>query len=226
VFECGREDVDDATAHRELPAPLDQVDPVIGGCRKSPYDVLEVCGLTLTQRHRLEVTETLHLWLQHGADRRDDHPNRSMAGRVVVGMNQPAKHGQPAADGVRAWRQSLVRQRFPCRELDDGVLVQQAARRLDDLLRFPCRRRHDEHGRGDLAAVADRQRGGDERSQRGRRRQVERRRARTVQARQRPGERRLTGYDRKQSTKGHGQDRESSRVVTCRFRPSSRGRSR
>ena len=37
-----REDVDDAAADGELAAPLDQVDPVVGGGGQPAYDVLEL----------------------------------------------------------------------------------------------------------------------------------------------------------------------------------------
>ena len=57
----------------------------------------------------------------------DDH--RGQAGRMLLGMGEPAQHGQPAADGVGARRQPLVRQRLPGREHHHPVGADQVADR-------------------------------------------------------------------------------------------------
>ena len=95
-----REDVDDATAYGELTATLDQVDPVVGRGGEPAHDILQVGDLAFTQRHRLEVAETLHLRLQDRPHRRDDDPDRALTGRLVLRVEQPAKDREPSADGV------------------------------------------------------------------------------------------------------------------------------
>ena len=61
--------------------------------------------------------------LQQAADRGDDNAQPPL-GVGVLRMAEPAQHGQPAAHGVRARREALVRQRLPRRELRDRILRQ------------------------------------------------------------------------------------------------------
>ena len=82
------------------------------------YDVVEVDRVALGQLDRLEVAEALDLRLQHRADRRDDHPERTVAARRCPG-GEPAQDRQPAADGVAARAEPLVRQRLPARVVGD-----------------------------------------------------------------------------------------------------------
>ena len=98
----GREDVQDAAAHGELAALLDQLHAGVRGGRERLDDLVQVGGLPGAQRHRLQVAEALDLRLEHGADGRDD--DRDRAGRRVVGarVGQAAQHGEAAADGVAA----------------------------------------------------------------------------------------------------------------------------
>ena len=68
----GREDVEDAAAHGELAAALDEVGAGVGGRREVLDDLLErrlVAGL---ERDRAQVAQALGDRLEHGAHRRDD----------------------------------------------------------------------------------------------------------------------------------------------------------
>ena len=127
----GREDVDDAAADRELAAPLDQVDAGVRRVGQPLHDVLHRRGLAGHQLDRLEVAEPLDLRLQHRADRGDDDLERAV---VRVGVGQPAQDREPAADGVAARAEPLVRQRLPARVERDGVGVEQRTELLDEVL--------------------------------------------------------------------------------------------
>ena len=93
------------------------------------------------QLDRLEVGQPLHLRLEHGTDRRHDDLERTVVG-VAAGVLDPAQHGQPAADGVAARAQPLVRQRLPGRVERDRVGVEQVLELLGEVLGLA-------HGRGD-----------------------------------------------------------------------------
>ena len=124
----GREDVEDAAAHGELAAPLDQVGAGVGGRREGLDDLLEgrlVAGL---QRDRREVAQALGDRLEHRTHRGDDDDERAVAGVAGVGVGEPAQHGQPLADGVAARAEPLVRQGLPGGEVGDAVGVEEAAR--------------------------------------------------------------------------------------------------
>ena len=111
-----REHVDQPAADRELAALLDQVDPGVRRVGQAPGHVVEVGGLADDQLDRLEVAEALHLRLEDRAHRCDHDPERPGVG-VDARMTQPAEHRQPAADGVAARAQPLVRQGLPAREV-------------------------------------------------------------------------------------------------------------
>ena len=140
-----REDVDDAAAHGELPALLHEVDARVGGVREPAYDVLERRGVARRQLDRLQVGQALDLGLQHGADRRDDHAQRTV-GRVRPGVLEPAQHREPPTDGVAARAEPLVRQRLPARVVGDQRRVQQVAERLDQVLGLTGGSGHREDG--------------------------------------------------------------------------------
>ena len=118
-----REDVEDAAAHRELAALLDQFDPGVRGGgqrRRRPRPRSALCPVP--QGHRLQVAEALDLRLEHGADGRDDDARPGpAAGSSVARVGEPAQHGEAAADGVGARGEPLVRQRLPGRVLDDAL---------------------------------------------------------------------------------------------------------
>ena len=118
----GREDVDDATPYGELPAPFDQIDPDVRGTDQGGGQVTEIEVRADREADRFQVGQPFDLGLQHAPDRRHDDLRRRHAG--VTG--QPAEHGQPAADGVRARAQPLVRKGLPGRVVGDLVLAEQA----------------------------------------------------------------------------------------------------
>ena len=94
--------------------------------------------------HRLQVAQPGDLRLQHRAHRRHDHRDRTVGGRVA-GVAQPPEHGQPAADGVAAGAEPLVRQRLPARVVGDGVAADDVAELGDQVLGLARRRRDHQH---------------------------------------------------------------------------------
>ena len=117
----GREDVEDAAAHGELAAALDEVGAGVGGRREVLDDPLErglVAGL---ERDRAQVAQTRDDGLEDGAHRRDDDRERAVALVALVGVREPAQHRQPLADGVAARAQPLVREGLPRREQPDDA---------------------------------------------------------------------------------------------------------
>lgn len=98
----GREDVQDAAAHGELAALLDELDPGVRGCRERLDDPAQVRALARPQRDRFQVSQALDLWLQHRAYGGDDDRHRAGLGVVGTRVRQAAQHGETAADGVRA----------------------------------------------------------------------------------------------------------------------------
>ena len=145
-----REHVDDAAAHRELAAALNQVDARV--CRRGqlPHDLVEGDLVTLVQLDRGEVGKPLDLRLEQRTYRRDDDPERAGGGvLVVVGsrVHQAAQHREAPADGVRARRQTLVRERLPGREVGDGVGAEQLAELRHEVLALSRCRGDREHRR-------------------------------------------------------------------------------
>ena len=78
---------------------------------------------------------------------RDDDRDGARRRIVRPRVGEPAQHGEAAADGVRARRQPLVRQRLPGRELHDGCPPgrQQGAQRGGQVLRLTAGGGHREH---------------------------------------------------------------------------------
>ena len=68
-----------------------------------------------------------------------------MADVLGVRVGQPAQDGQPAADGVAARAQPLVREGLPGRELDDSVRLEQVAQGGGQLLGLPTGRGDGQH---------------------------------------------------------------------------------
>jgi hypothetical protein len=165
-----REHVEDAAAHREL-APLgDQVDPRVGHVGQPPGHPFQLGRATGDQLDRFEVAQALELRLQQAADRRHDHLER-----LPLGVGEPAQHGQPAAHRVGARREALVRQRLPRGEDGHPRRVDQAAERVGQIVGLAAGGGHGEHrplGAAQIGAARDR--GDDERPQRGGRGEVER----------------------------------------------------
>ena len=166
-----REDVEDAAAHGELAALGDQVDPGVRHVGQPAGDSSRSAVAAGGQLHRLEVAEALELRLQHrrAPARRPPGP----AGRRL-GVGQPAQHGQPAPDRVRAGREPLVRQRLPGRVDRHLVRRQQAAQRGGEVVGLAAGGGDGEHRpAGAAGSVGGRDGGDHERAQRGRRGEVE-----------------------------------------------------
>ena len=132
----GREDVDDAAAHRELPAPLDHVDAGVRRLGEATDDVLQRAGVAGRQLDRLDVGQARDLRLEEAADRGDDHLQRPV-GRVGAGVPQPAQDREAATDGVAARAEPFVGQRLPARVVRDGVGVDEVGELLDQVLGLP-----------------------------------------------------------------------------------------
>lgn len=140
-----REDVQDAAAHGELAALLDQLDPGVRRCRERVHDLAQIRALPAAQRDGLQVAEPLDLRLEHGAHRRDDHADRAGLRVVLPGVREAAEHGETAAHGVRAGREPLVGQGLPGGELRHGVRRQQGPQRGREILRLPAGRGDGQH---------------------------------------------------------------------------------
>ena len=96
-----REDVQDAAAHGELAALLDQLDPGVRGGRQAVDDVAQVgaaarCAAPTGSRSPSPLT------CGCSTERTGATTTWHRAGRRVVGprVREPAQHGEPAADGV------------------------------------------------------------------------------------------------------------------------------
>ncbi len=146
VFLGRREHVEDAAAHGELAALLDQFDPGVRGCGERLDDRVQVGGLTGAQGHRLQVAEALDLGLEHRADRGDDDGDRAGLGVVRAGVREAPQDGEAAADRVGAGREALVREGLPGRVVHDTVRRQDRAQRRGQVLRLAARGRHGEDG--------------------------------------------------------------------------------
>jgi hypothetical protein len=72
----GREDVDDAAAHRELAAARDHVDARVGEPGQRLRQVRQVHAVTRAQHDRLEVAQALDERLQRSAHGSDDDAQR------------------------------------------------------------------------------------------------------------------------------------------------------
>jgi len=144
----GREDVEDAAAHGELAAPLDEVGAGVGGRDERVDDVLERTLVAGAQRDGHELAETLGQRLEDRAHGRDHHRERAVCRVVRVGVGDPSQHGQPPTDGVAAGREALVRQGLPRREDGDPVGGEEETERAREVLGLARRRRDDDDGRG------------------------------------------------------------------------------
>ena len=135
----GREDVDDAAAHRELAATLHQVDPLVGGGHQVGGQLAHFVLSPSAQPDRTQLGQPGNLRLQHRPDRR----HHDSGGRGLIAPGDAAQHLQAAAHGVGAGAETLVRQGLPSRVVDDLVVVQQRDERGGELLRLAeCRGDH------------------------------------------------------------------------------------
>ncbi|CAM5275515.1 hypothetical protein SGRIM128S_04483 [Streptomyces griseomycini] len=146
VFLGGREHVEDAAAHRELAALLDQLHARVRGGGERLDDLVQVGALPGPQGDGLQIAQPFDLRLEYGAHGRHDDGDRAGLGVVGAGVGQAAQHGQAAADGVAAGAEPLVRQRLPRRVLHDPLRRDQGAQRRGQVLRLASRRRHRQDG--------------------------------------------------------------------------------
>ncbi len=182
-----REHVEDATAHRELAALLDHVDPRVGHVHQPPDELGEVQLDAHLQVHRLQLAQPR----RHRLDQRPHgrHHDLQRPGRVLLGVRQPAQDLQPRAHGVRARRQPFVRQRLPRREVHDRVRPDQVAQLRRQVVGLAPGRGHHQHRA--VGALVGGERRGDQRPGGGRAFELERRVARGVDQRAQ----RLVGQD-------------------------------
>ena len=103
MFGGRREDVEDAAAHRELTAPRDHVDPVVGKLDQPRRETLEVELGADGQYDRLDFGQIGGHRLQQRAHRGDDDLQRRPQ-PFVVRARQPPQHHHPGTDGVRPRR--------------------------------------------------------------------------------------------------------------------------
>jgi hypothetical protein len=115
----GREDVEDAAAHRELPAALDEVGAGVGRGREVLDDPLEGDLVAGVERDRTQVAQPGDDGLEDRAHRGDDDRERAVGLVALVGVREPAQHRQSLADGVAARAQALVREGLPRGEQPD-----------------------------------------------------------------------------------------------------------
>ena len=95
----GREDVQDATADRKLPAPGHHVDTGIGQFHQPGHQMLEVEFGAHVQGDRLDLGQVGGHRLQQRTHRGHHHRQRRAQGGLV-GSGQPAHQQHAGADGV------------------------------------------------------------------------------------------------------------------------------
>ncbi len=154
----GREDVEDAAAHRELPAALDEVGAGVGRAREALDDLLERGLVAGAQGDGAQLAQPLGDRLEHGPHRGDDDGRRTVP--VVGGLRvgQAPEHRQALADGVAARAESLVRERLPRGEVGDRPGAEAGLEGGLEVLRLASRRGDGEDG----GAAVRRGEGGDE----------------------------------------------------------------
>ena len=130
----GREHVDNAAAHGDLAALLDQVDPGVCEVDQPVHGLAQVGGLPRLQPHGRDLPEIRGHRLDEGTHGGDDDGGR--AGRMLLRMRDPAKHRDAAADGVRARREPFVRKGFPGREHLDPLVADEVTDRRRGRLGF------------------------------------------------------------------------------------------
>ena len=153
------------------------------------------------QAHRGHVAQSLHLRLQHAADRGDDDLRR----RQLVVADHAPQHGQPTADRVRSGTEPLVRQRLPGRVVRDLVLPHQRAAGRGQGLGLPVGGGDQQH-RPTRPALVGRggQGGGDQRPHGRRRGQVEGGEGTRTCVTDSLGDDRVGGEQLDESRQGHG----------------------
>ena len=136
-----REDVEQPAADRELAPALDEVDARIREIDEPAHGLVQIGAVTDPQPQRCDLAQTPDHRLQHAAHRADhDAKPRAAVEIVLLGMREAAQYGEPAPDGVRPWGEPLVRKGFPAREEFDAGRVEQAAQRIQQVVRLAAGR--------------------------------------------------------------------------------------
>ena len=111
----GREHVEDAAADGELTALLHHVHAHVGGVHEVALDVFERVGLPHRGTHRPQLAQALRDRLQQGPHGHQQHVHRGLG----LGVRDAAQGRQALGDRVRTWREPLVREGLPGRELGE-----------------------------------------------------------------------------------------------------------
>ena len=135
------EDIEDAPAHGELAASLDEIDAGVSAQDELGHHLIDVDLLALLEDQRLEVGEAADKRLEHRSHGRADHPQ----GIAGLRMGKPAQDGDTATRGVSRRAQPLVRQCLPRREDDRAAGTELVLYGIGDVLGLASSRRHDEH---------------------------------------------------------------------------------
>ena len=145
----GREDIEDASAHRELAAPRDHVDPEVGEPDEATGDRFEVVAAAgHGELERTRLGETRRDGLQGPAHRGGDDERRVTGIRP---LGRFAEHGEATADGLGRGAQPFVGQGLPRGEMADGRVRHEALQRGADAVGAAAGGRDDEEGcRGSL----------------------------------------------------------------------------
>ena len=99
----GREDIENAAAHRELAAPSDHVDPGVGQFGEARDEAVVFEFGADPKGHRVDLCEVWRHRLKQRAHRGHHHAKRR-AQVCVVGAGQAAQQHHPGADGVHPGR--------------------------------------------------------------------------------------------------------------------------
>ena len=142
----GREDVEDAPAHGELAAPLDEVGAGVGSAREVLDDLLERAFVAGLERHRAQVTQALGDRLEDGSHGGHDDGERAVGGVPGIRVGEAPEHGQSLTDGVAARAEPLVREGLPAGEEPDAPLPQAGLEGGLEVLGLAAGRGDGEHG--------------------------------------------------------------------------------
>ena len=140
-----REDVEDATAHRELTTAGDEVDARVGEVHQLGRDRRQVVAPRVgPQHHRRQGRQVARDRLQRGADTRDDDGLATLGRVRRLPRRELPERRDARADGLGARAEALVGQGLPRRELEHVGVGDVAAERFADRLGFTPGRRDDE----------------------------------------------------------------------------------
>ena len=109
----GREDVEDAAAYAHLAAAFDHVDALVAELGQAIRGLGEVQDVACAHAHGLEVGQAGDDRLKEGADRHDEHRDRSRAVVSLDRVNEAAQDGDAPGHRVDLGREALVGQGLP-----------------------------------------------------------------------------------------------------------------